>query len=104
MEKLWAMIQPTVAQHGSFRTRGELGRVRSVQKGAIRTNCIDCLDRTNVVQGMLGRKALEALLRELLLLDVNESLKSQFPQVRPLPVGFFPSGLRTDREIPNIQD
>lgn len=81
MEKLWTMIQPTVTQHGSFRTRGELGRVRSQQKGSIRTNCIDCLDRTNVVQGMLGRKALEGLLRELLLLDVNEDLKSQFPQV-----------------------
>lgn len=81
MEKLWAMLQPTVVQHGSFRTRGELGRVRSQQKGSMRTNCIDCLDRTNVVQGMLAKKALEALLRELLLLDVNDDLKSQFPQV-----------------------
>jgi hypothetical protein len=28
------------------------------QCGVIRTNCVDCLDRTNVVQGLLGRKAL----------------------------------------------
>jgi len=28
------------------------------QVGVIRANCIDCLDRTNVVQGLLGRKAL----------------------------------------------
>lgn len=81
MEKLWTMIKPTVSQQGSFRTRGELGRVRSQQKGTIRTNCIDCLDRTNVVQGMMGRKALESLLRELLLLDVNDDLKGQFPHV-----------------------
>lgn len=27
-----------------------------VQAGAVRTNCIDCLDRTNVMQGVLGRK------------------------------------------------
>lgn len=30
----------------------------SRQRGVIRTNCVDCLDRTNVVQGLLGRKAL----------------------------------------------
>lgn len=26
------------------------------QQGVMRTNCIDCLDRTNVVQGMFARK------------------------------------------------
>lgn len=31
-----------------------------VQQGVFRTNCIDCLDRTNVVQSMLARKCLEA--------------------------------------------
>jgi hypothetical protein len=27
------------------------------QRGVMRVNCIDCLDRTNVLQGVLGRKA-----------------------------------------------
>lgn len=30
-------------------------RIFSTQTGAIRTNCIDCLDRTNVVQSALAR-------------------------------------------------
>lgn len=32
------------------------------QTGIIRTNCMDCLDRTNVVQSACGRRALEAQL------------------------------------------
>ena len=35
----------------------------SVQQGVFRTNCIDCLDRTNVVQSMLGRRSLLAQLQ-----------------------------------------
>lgn len=34
------------------------------QSGALRTNCMDCLDRTNVVQSACGRRALEIQLRE----------------------------------------
>lgn len=33
--------------------------VKSVQKKVVRTNCMDCLDRTNVVQSMLGRWVLQ---------------------------------------------
>ena len=35
------------------------GTVVSVQQGIFRTNCIDCLDRTNVVQSMLARRSLQ---------------------------------------------
>lgn len=31
-----------------------------VQQGVFRTNCMDCLDRTNVVQSMLAKKSLQA--------------------------------------------
>lgn len=31
--------------------------IRSLQTSVVRTNCMDCLDRTNVVQSMLGRWA-----------------------------------------------
>ncbi|KAI9827713.1 MAG: hypothetical protein M1832_004202 [Thelocarpon impressellum] len=34
------------------------------QRGVLRTNCMDCLDRTNVVQSACGRRALEKQLRE----------------------------------------
>jgi hypothetical protein len=35
----------------------------SRQKGVLRTNCMDCLDRTNVVQSACGRRALELQLK-----------------------------------------
>ena len=35
------------------------GHVVSTQEGVYRTNCIDCLDRTNVVQNMLARRILQ---------------------------------------------
>ena len=31
-------------------------RILSVQSGVMRTNCMDCLDRTNVVQGVFSRQ------------------------------------------------
>jgi hypothetical protein len=38
------------------------GIVVSRQEGVFRTNCIDCLDRTNVVQSMLARRSLHSQL------------------------------------------
>lgn len=38
--------------------------VRLTQTAVVRTNCMDCLDRTNVVQSMLGRWALTRQLRD----------------------------------------
>jgi endonuclease/exonuclease/phosphatase family metal-dependent hydrolase len=34
------------------------------QEGVFRTNCLDCLDRTNLVQGIISRMALEAFLSQ----------------------------------------
>lgn len=39
------------------------GTVASLQDGVFRTNCIDCLDRTNVVQSMLARRSLNNVLQ-----------------------------------------
>ncbi len=39
------------------------GTVENVQEGVFRTNCIDCLDRTNVVQSLLGRSVLQDQLK-----------------------------------------
>ncbi|KAF9418226.1 inositol polyphosphate 5-phosphatase [Podila epigama] len=35
------------------------------QRGVFRTNCLDCLDRTNVVQSNLSKEAIESLLHNL---------------------------------------
>lgn len=34
-----------------------------LQRGVFRTNCVDCLDRTNVVQSLLGRRMLTVMLQ-----------------------------------------
>jgi hypothetical protein len=36
--------------------RGERPAKKNVQKGIFRTNCMDCLDRTNVVQSVIARQ------------------------------------------------
>ena len=41
------------------------GQSISRQSGVLRTNCMDCLDRTNVVQSACGRRALELQLKEV---------------------------------------
>lgn len=35
----------------------------SIQEGVFRTNCIDCLDRTNVVQSMIAWRNLSTVLQ-----------------------------------------
>lgn len=60
------------------------GALLSVQDGVFRTNCIDCLDRTNVVQSMLARRALSEALRRLGIVQRVEdhpSLEYLFKQV-----------------------
>ena len=64
----------------------EEGQTRERQSGIVRTNCIDCLDRTNVVQGVLGRKHLESVLRRLQLLQPGNGLPEAFPGVRYVPL------------------
>lgn len=52
------------------------GTLASLQEGVFRTNCIDCLDRTNVVQSMLAHRSLEAVLRRFGVLAPEEKLDS----------------------------
>ncbi|XP_011495636.1 PREDICTED: phosphatidylinositide phosphatase SAC1 [Ceratosolen solmsi marchali] len=60
------------------------GVLMSVQDGIFRTNCIDCLDRTNVVQSMLAKRVLSDALSKLEILrniDEHPSLEFLFKQV-----------------------
>ncbi|PHT89389.1 Phosphoinositide phosphatase SAC7 [Capsicum annuum] len=54
----------------------EKGEKVEVQLGVVRTNCIDCLDRTNVTQSMLGRRMLEFQLRRLGIFDAEETIST----------------------------
>lgn len=44
------------------------GTLVALQDGVFRTNCVDCLDRTNVVQSMLARRSLTQIMQ---VHDVN---------------------------------
>jgi hypothetical protein len=48
----------------------------SDQNSIVRTNCIDCLDRTNVVQSILARRSLEIQLKEIGVLMQGETIEN----------------------------
>lgn len=54
----------------------EKGEKTKEQTGVVRTNCIDCLDRTNVTQSMIGRRMLEIQLRRIGVFGAEETISS----------------------------
>ena len=50
---------------------------RNLQSSVVRTNCMDCLDRTNVVQSMLARWTLERMFSDLGLMPRGGTLLDQ---------------------------
>ncbi|EMD65935.1 hypothetical protein GGP41_010709 [Bipolaris sorokiniana] len=71
-------LEPHIVKHGYFcgvDMPGDAGgvEVRRHQTAVVRTNCMDCLDRTNVVQSMLGRFILSRMLIDLGLMREGES-------------------------------
>jgi len=71
----------TEFQKQSFFARAADGSVTHLQKGVIRTNCLDNLDRTNVVQSIIARRSLLVQLKEkaALALDGAHVLETPFP-------------------------
>jgi phosphatidylinositol 4-phosphatase len=76
---LWREVEQDFAQSGYWLRDGD-GNASSIQRGVFRTNCIDTLDRTNVVQGLLARRQLESELHRQGLLADGELLAGVFPQ------------------------
>lgn len=62
-------------EFGLFHLRRD-GALVSSQDGVFRTNCIDCLDRTNVVQSMLAKRSLKFILTKLGILNAGQSIDS----------------------------
>lgn len=50
------------------------GKISQEQKGVMRTNCLDCLDRTNVVQTRLAFRIIDDILDRLKSLNRNPQL------------------------------
>jgi len=61
----------------SYFLQSREGNVLSRQSGVFRTNCIDCLDRTNVVQSMLARLNLQSVLVRLGVLQDHMKVEQQ---------------------------
>lgn len=53
------------------------GNVVTSQEGVFRSNCMDCLDRTNVIQSLLARRSLQAQLQRLGVLHVGQKIEEQ---------------------------
>lgn len=77
LEVLWREITSEFAANGCWFRDGT--GATAAQTGVYRTNCIDTLDRTNVVQGLLARRSLEALLRRMGVLGEAETLAGAYP-------------------------
>jgi hypothetical protein len=78
-ELLMGRLNDGLTQGGYFRgvespgaPGGQLD-TRSTQTSVVRTNCMDCLDRTNVVQSMLGRWAVTRQLMDAGVLRAGET-------------------------------
>lgn len=64
----------------TLKTNNYIFSLFSVQTGTIRTNCLDCLDRTNCVQTFLGLEILAKQLQEMQLVDKKQTV-SRFEEV-----------------------
>ena len=70
-------IDGELKEFGYFLTSPDKN-VLSLQEGVFRTNCIDSLDRTNVVQGLIAKHTLESVLKRFQILGMSEKLED-FP-------------------------
>ncbi|KAI8916567.1 SacI homology domain-containing protein [Powellomyces hirtus] len=64
LSQLVAMMRAPLESYSYFLADGQSGSIVFTQQGVIRTNCLDCLDRTNVVQTRLARHALDTQLTQ----------------------------------------
>ncbi|ROT80516.1 putative synaptojanin-1 [Penaeus vannamei] len=62
-KKLQPRIQEEINDFGYFCSRNN--QIQSLQRGTMRTNCLDCLDRTNRVQTFLGLDTLFKMLEDI---------------------------------------
>jgi hypothetical protein len=89
IDKAYALIEKLredIDRQGYFRgvdmpANGAGGRIeaRGLQTSVMRTNCMDCLDRTNVVQSMFARHMLDRAFVELGLMAAGSTFRDEDP-------------------------
>ncbi|KAG2553694.1 phosphoinositide phosphatase SAC7-like isoform X2 [Panicum virgatum] len=75
LSQLYEQIKDYLKKHRYFLINDKGEKIEE-QTGTVRTNCIDCLDRTNVTQSMIGRKILESQLQRIEVLGVNDTISN----------------------------
>lgn len=70
---LYDQISEDFEKQGYFLLDSE-GKILAEQEGIIRSNCIDCLDRTNVTQSYLAQKSLNSQLQKVGAISSAESI------------------------------
>lgn len=78
LAKLKAKLDPFLMEFSFFHSSDN--NVFSLQCGTLRTNCLDCLDRTNCVQTFLGLELLARQLQAMQLVDKKQTI-SRFEEV-----------------------
>ncbi|KDR22712.1 Synaptojanin-1 [Zootermopsis nevadensis] len=78
LTKLKAKVEKYMKSFSVYYAKGD--EVISKQKGTIRTNCLDCLDRTNCVQTFFGLETLANQLHFLCLME-KQQMVSRFEEV-----------------------
>jgi hypothetical protein len=87
LSNLLDKISPTLSSQGYFCAVPNVEnewKIINLQDGVVRTNCVDCLDRTNVVQSMFGRYMLFNIFQERIGLSASTNNKMN-ARKRPLP-------------------
>ncbi|XP_034575091.1 phosphoinositide phosphatase SAC8 isoform X2 [Setaria viridis] len=73
LQALYNQIEEAIQKQGYFLMDSK-GEILLEQSGVVRSNCIDCLDRTNVTQSFLARKSLDSQLQRMGALSSSESI------------------------------
>uniref|UniRef100_A0A6Q2YFF3 SAC domain-containing protein n=1 Tax=Esox lucius TaxID=8010 RepID=A0A6Q2YFF3_ESOLU len=70
------MVAEMQDEYGYFLVDAD-GKVMVQQDGIFRSNCMDCLDRTNVIQSLLARRSLQSQLERLGVLHMGQRIEDQ---------------------------
>ncbi len=69
---LMRTMQAAIEENMFFWQQSKTGELLSTQRGVLRTNCLDCLDRTNFVQTAVAWTVLLSALRQLSLATADD--------------------------------
>ena len=75
VKKIIPRILESMSTSGYFSYDVKANKVLSEQHGIFRTNCLDCLDRTNVVQQAIGQASYVSFLEDFRLINPNSNIE-----------------------------